>query len=134
VTDQSAAEKPDPRPADGKPPADAAGAVPGAGADAAGVSVAGDPPAPDPRIESRTGPEDVAPHLHADADRPGTPPADVDPGAAVPAPGTSEELEPVRGLHVPDLDEDGRIAPGRYRTEGPGTEAVQSATDDAPRP
>jgi hypothetical protein len=46
-----------------------------------------------------------------------------------PARGTSEEFEPVRGLHVPDVDEDGAIAPGRYRTEGPGAEAVERATD-----
>jgi hypothetical protein len=66
--------------------------------------------------DSRVGPEDVVPHLHADETRAGSPPADVDPGA-VSAPGTSEEAEPVRGLHVPDLDEDGPIAPGRYRAE-----------------
>jgi hypothetical protein len=30
---------------------------------------------------------------------------------------------------VPDIDEDGPIAPGRYRTEGPGADAVESATD-----
>jgi hypothetical protein len=78
--------------------------------------------------DPRVGPEDAAPGLHADEAREGSPPADVDPGV-VPFPGTSEEAEPVRGLHVPDIDEDGPIAPGRYRTEGPGTEAVERATD-----
>jgi hypothetical protein len=81
-----------------------------------------------PGTGPQLGPEDVAPELHADQERPGSPPVDVDPGT-VPAPGTSEEAAPVRGLHVPDIDEDGPIAPGRYRTEGPGADAVESATD-----
>jgi hypothetical protein len=87
------------------------------------VTAHGTEPA-DPRV----GPEDAAPELHADETRAGSPPAEVDPGV-VPTHGTSEEAEPVRGLHVPDIDEDGPIAPGRYRTEGPGAEAVERATD-----
>jgi hypothetical protein len=78
--------------------------------------------------DPRVGPEDAAPGLRADETRPGSPPPEVDPGVE-PTPGTSEEFEPVRGLHVPDVDEDGPIAPGRYRTEGPGAEAVERATD-----
>ena len=69
--------------------------------------------------DPRVGPEDAAPGLHADEAREGSPPADVDPGV-VPFPGTSEEAEPVRGLHVPDIDEDGPIAPGRSRGGPPG--------------
>jgi hypothetical protein len=44
-------------------------------------------------------------------------------------PGTSEQLEPVQGLHVPEIDEDAPITPGRHRVEGPGTAAVRRATD-----
>jgi hypothetical protein len=78
--------------------------------------------------DPRVGPEDAAPHLGADEARAGSSPPEADPGT-VPAPGTSEEAEPVRGLHVPDIDEDGPTAPGRYRAEGHGAEAVERATD-----
>jgi hypothetical protein len=92
-----------------------------------------EPHSAEPRGEVGRGPEDAAPDLHADESRPGSPPADVDPGV-IPAQGTSEELEPVQGVHVPEIDEDGPIAPGRYRTEGAGGDAVERATDDAPKP
>jgi hypothetical protein len=92
-----------------------------------------DPRDAGPRDEARRGPDDVAPGLHADETRAGSPPADVDPGT-VPVLGTSEEAEPVQGLHVPEIDEDGPIAPGRYRTDGAGGDAVEQATQDAPRP
>jgi hypothetical protein len=78
----------------------------------------------DPRI----GPEDIAPQRGAAEARAGSSPPEADPGTA-PAPGTSEEAEPVRGLHVPDLDEDAPIAPGRYRTDGTGAEAVERTTE-----
>jgi hypothetical protein len=87
----------------------------------------------EPRGRHRAGPEDVAPGLHADEERPGSPPAEVDPGVEA-MPGTSEEFEPVQGLHVPEVGEHGVVAPGRYRTDGPGAEAAEQATDDAPRP
>jgi hypothetical protein len=53
----------------------------------------------------------------------------------VPAAGTSEALRPVQGLHVPDIGEDGRAVPGRYRTEGApgareGTDEIREDTDD----
>jgi hypothetical protein len=54
----------------------------------------------------------------------------VDPGTE-PMPGTSEQLDPVQGLHVPELDENAPITPGRHRAEGPGPDAVRRATDDA---
>ena len=76
-----------------------------------------DPRAADRTGPDRVGPEDVAPDLHADASRPGSPPADVDPGVD-PMPGTSEQLEPVQGLHVPEIDEGAPITPGRHRADG----------------
>jgi hypothetical protein len=89
------------------------------------------PGSADPRAAHRTGPDEVVPDLHADAPRPGTPPADADPGSE-PMSGTSEQLDPVQGLHVPEIDEDAPIAPGRHRADGPGPDAVRRATDDAP--
>jgi hypothetical protein len=58
----------------------------------------------DPGSEERWGPEDAAPFVHATQERPGSMPPDADPGTAA-APGMSEELEPIDGLHQPDVDE-----------------------------
>ena len=59
-----------------------------------------------------------ADEVHADEARPGGVPEGGElPGADVPAEDTSEELRPVQGLHVPEIGEEGRAVPGRYRTE-----------------
>jgi hypothetical protein len=81
----------------------------------------------DPRAAERTGPDDAAPDLHADAPRPGGTPPGADPGAE-PMAATSEDLEPVQGLHDPDVDETAPIAGGRHRAAGPGADAVGRAT------
>jgi hypothetical protein len=60
----------------------------------------------DPRSEERWGPEDAAPFVQGDEERPGSMPPDADPGAE-PTPGTSEALDPVEGLHRPEIDERG---------------------------
>jgi hypothetical protein len=98
-------------------------------------------PGAEPDGATRRGPEDAAPDLHAGQPRPGSEPGGAEPPggelprAEVPAAGTSEALRPVQGLHVPDIGEDGRAVPGRYRTEGAsgareGTDEIRGDTDD----
>jgi hypothetical protein len=74
------------------------------------------------------GPEDTAPDLHADEPRRGSAPAGAElPGSGDTAQATSEELAAGADPHVPEIDETGDIAPGRYRTEGaPGARDATS--------